>query len=73
MMKFLDSLTSHTTARDSTETKNSSLLGESLKPDQTQDISIHKSTPESITESQVSSCMPYLESTDQTEMTKKVF
>ena len=60
-----DSMTSHTIASDASEIKSSCLSDESLKPnkvqDLTQDISILNSTLESITESQFSSSMPYLE------------
>ena len=66
---FINSLTSHPTANDSTETKSYFLPGKSLKPNQVQDISIPTSTPESVSESQFSSRVPYLESTDQTTFT----
>ena len=67
---FTGSLTSHVTVSNSSETKASFLSGDSSKPNQFQHISIPQSTQESIVESQFSSSMPYLEGSDQTEVTK---
>ena len=63
--------TSHRTANAVSETKSSFLSSQSLKPNQVHDISIPRSTPESITESQFSSSIPYLEGGDQAEVTKE--
>ena len=64
-----DSLTSYTMPSESTRTKSSFSSPESLTDNLTQDTNTSKPASDSITESQFSSSMPYLEGTDQPEMT----
>ena len=66
---FTDSMTSHITASDSSEFKKKFfLLDESLKPNQ--DTSLPQPCIHSNTESQFSSSMPYLESSDQSDVSR---